>query len=116
MSPDARPGKRSERQCAYLVDSLTGIEFFKKTSRTLALEVAGVATYQQFDKGEPVFLQGDLGTAFYVILSGSVQIRVRDVNTKPEEYGYVAVTLGAGKGFGELALHADNAVRYARQG
>ena len=85
----------------FLVDCLSSIDFFQKTPRSLGLEIARVATFLKVDKGGMVFEQGTVGTAFYVILSGSVSIRVKDVK-KPDSLGYEAAVLIAGKSFGEL--------------
>jgi CRP-like cAMP-binding protein len=54
-----------------------------------ALEPVDVAA------GEVVFAQGDVGDRYYVVESGEVDV-VGD--------GHVVATLGAGEGFGEIAL------------
>ena len=92
--------------------SLAEIDFFKKRSWAVALEIAAVATYEVHEANEPVFNQGDAGTAFYVILSGSVRVKVRNM-MRADDPGYVAAVLIAGKGFGELALHTEGALRAA---
>lgn len=85
----------------FLVDCLGSIDFFQKTPRSVGIEIARVATFLKVDKGGMVFEQGTVGTAFYVILSGSVSIRVKDAR-KPDSLGYEAAVLISGKSFGEL--------------
>jgi hypothetical protein len=86
---------------SFLVDCLSSIDFFQKTPRSVGIEIARVATFLKVDKGGMVFEQGTVGTAFYVILSGSVSIRVKDAR-KPDSLGYEAAVLISGKSFGEL--------------
>jgi CRP-like cAMP-binding protein len=133
---EAPTSLRTEDDCNFLVDCLSSIDFFKKTSRALCFEIARVAWFLSLEKNETgmilyfslhtsvnhenpslivavsVFKQGELGTKFYVILKGSVSVRVQDM-LKPDDKGYEAAVLIAGKSFGELALHSDNSVRSA---
>eukprot|EP00753_Platysulcus_tardus_P017610 PLAT6444.1.p1 GENE.PLAT6444.1~~PLAT6444.1.p1 ORF type:complete len:1082 (+),score=436.89 PLAT6444.1:90-3248(+) len=53
---------------------------------------------KSYHKGQMVFAQGDPGTAFYIIYSGSVDVVIN---------GETVVALEAGTSFGELALTSD---------
>ena len=53
------------------------------------------------EAGEPVFLQGDKGDSFYIVLRGTVDIFIRDEETRDN---VKVATLRSGKSFGELAL------------
>jgi CRP-like cAMP-binding protein len=72
-----------------------------------ALGVLPAATIEQlgaglvhaaFEPGETVFEQGDVGDRFYVVESGSAEVRID---------GRLVNTLGKGDGFGEIALLDD---------
>jgi predicted MFS family arabinose efflux permease len=57
--------------------------------------LAETSRRRRFDSGDTVVRQGDPGTEFFVVISGQVDV---DVDGRP------AATLGAGDGFGEIAL------------
>ncbi|MCE5272856.1 cyclic nucleotide-binding domain-containing protein [bacterium] len=58
-----------------------------------------------FDPGDFIFKEGDIGVHFYVILEGRVEIR-------KEKSGRLLATLGQGKVFGEMAV-LENQLRSA---
>ena len=53
------------------------------------------------EAGEPVFLQGAKGESFYIVLRGTVDIYIKDEETREN---IKVATLRSGKAFGELAL------------
>jgi CRP-like cAMP-binding protein len=57
--------------------------------------------------GEVVFRQGDMGTDFYIIYQGNVDIKIHKNNQD-----VIVATLGEGEYFGEIALF-DNQPRTA---
>ena len=43
---------RTEEQCTFLIETLQNIDFFKKTTRALTLEIARVAAFLSTAKGD----------------------------------------------------------------
>lgn len=72
--------------------------FSTHTAGTMA-ELAQRITRRRFSAGDIVFRQGDEGDRFYVIYSGSVEVRVDEEGRQKK-----SVTLGVGDYFGEVAL------------
>lgn len=62
--------------------------------------LAGLCRRRSFRGGEPVFREGDPGTALYVVETGEVKILLSGAEGKE----VVLVLLGPGEYFGELAL------------
>ncbi|DBA83984.1 TPA: Rap guanine nucleotide exchange factor-like 1 [Trebouxia sp. C0004] len=67
------------------------------------LELCMYMGFASFAAGDTIFKQGEYGDHFYIILSGAVDVMVREGNTAEEEDKVVAHLL-AGAAFGELAL------------
>lgn len=96
------------------------ISEFKKLAQSAREELLRSAQLEKFEDKETVFLHGDYGDKYYVVLSGSVDISIPkypnkgesekkthdegapDEEEPPEEI--VVAQLGAQCGFGELAL------------
>ena len=60
-----------------------------------------VVGHRKVAAGNEIFRQGDVGTDFYVILHGSVNVLIKDQTTNADN---VVATLYGGDSFGELAL------------
>ena len=67
-------------------------------------KVAGTAELIPFKKDNVIFREGDLGDAFYVIRSGSIEISRKDDAGEP----YVVAYMHAGQYFGEMALLSED--------
>jgi NADH dehydrogenase len=87
---------------AWLLDLLIPPE-----SVQLRLGTAGGVVQAHYEPGEPVFRQGDLGDALYIILTGEAEV-VRESDGREQ----VLARLGAGEYFGEMAL-LENTTRNA---
>jgi CRP/FNR family transcriptional regulator, cyclic AMP receptor protein len=74
---------------------LSGCPLFKGLDADGLAKLAEVATPVDFPAGHVIARQGEIGTGFFVIVSGSVRV-VRD--------GAVVARLGAGEFFGELSV------------
>ena len=74
---------------------LSGCPLFKALDADGLAKLAAVATPVDFPAGHVIARQGEIGTGFFVIVSGSVRV-VRD--------GAVVARLGAGEFFGELSV------------
>ncbi|KAJ3414549.1 hypothetical protein HDV05_006463 [Chytridiales sp. JEL 0842] len=77
----------------------------EKLSDYLLGEVCGVVCHIQYEKDEVVFYQGDVGTAWFIILSGSVAIKKSA--TGRFEDSKTMLYIKKGEGFGDLALVND---------
>ena len=56
---------------------------------------------QSFKSGEVLFREGDPGSSFYIVLSGSVEVYLKKLNDQ------VVATRGVGEFFGEMSLLLD---------
>ena len=94
-----------ELEDLYLLEELLlRVKFISNLSIEKRLEVCRVMTYENVLPNTAVCRQGDLGTTFYIVLSGSLNVTVTNEISGQE----VTVTkLFAGDSFGELALMMD---------
>jgi CRP-like cAMP-binding protein len=76
-------------------DLLRDIELFRGVDPAHLARIADSAVEVDVPAGRPIARQGEIGTGFYLILSGSVRV-VRD--------GEVLARLGPGEFFGELSV------------
>jgi len=99
--------ERSQLQTQRLHDYLLQVKFFADLDVDSQRKCITHMLLMECRAGDFVFHQGEEGSKFYVILSGSVAVLkvVRRKDGKPE-YTQLAV-LKAGTGFGELALIND---------
>ena len=74
---------------------LAGCPLFKGIDAAGLASLAELATPVDFPAGHVIARQGDIGTGFFVVVSGSVRV-VRD--------GEIVARLGAGDFFGELSV------------
>ena len=74
---------------------LGGCPLFKGIDANGLAKLAELATPVDFPAGHVIARQGEIGTGFFVIVSGSVRV-VRD--------GAIVAHLGAGEFFGELSV------------
>ena len=102
---------RNSKNIGQLLEFIKGANFFRKlaegVSEDVAMQCCLVMTYEsvpenQVTPTQHVFTQGDLGTKFYVILSGECSIFIQS----PSETKEVRI-LSFGDCFGELGLIDD---------
>jgi CRP/FNR family transcriptional regulator, cyclic AMP receptor protein len=74
---------------------LANCPLFRGIDQTGLSELAKVATPVDFPAGHVIARQGEIGTGFFVVITGLVRV-VRD--------GQVVARLGAGEFFGELSV------------
>ena len=65
------PEKRTKSHISSLLELVKADEFFHDLPADVCEELCHVMRYKQFSTGRTVFQQGDLGTTFYIILSGA---------------------------------------------
>jgi CRP-like cAMP-binding protein len=104
------PKERTPAILNALVALTKDIEFFQTLARENSLQAhLACCSYMQvevFKPGQAIFSVGDVGDKFYVILQGSVSVKVPTNKSLPLELQEVN-TLGVGQSFGELALLRD---------
>ncbi len=86
---------------------LKNIPLFQGLGLDELLSIESHFVRQNFLSGEVVFRQGDMGTDFYIIYQGNVDIKIHKNNQD-----VIVATLGEGEYFGEIALF-DNQPRTA---
>jgi CRP-like cAMP-binding protein len=74
---------------------LAGCPLFRGVARDSLASLADVATAVDFPAGHVIARQGEIGTGFFVVVSGTVRV-VRD--------GELVARLGPGEFFGELSV------------
>jgi CRP-like cAMP-binding protein len=77
------------------VDLLRRVDLFAQVESQHLARIADVCIEADFEPGAQIVREGDVGTGFFVIVSGAVSVR-RD--------GGVIATLGPGDFFGELSV------------
>ena len=82
----------SDREKLNLVSEL---RFFGEFSEPEIWEVIHASTWQQFDPGQTIVIEGELDSAFYIIVSGRVLVKKGDT---------VVDELGGGHCFGEMGF------------
>ena len=89
-------------------DALSQVYLFRELAPNEMKRVLSISKEKKVKKNEIVFKEGDIGDAFYLIVTGSVRI-----STLVPGVGEEALTiLGEGEYFGEMAL-IDDAPRSA---
>lgn len=76
--------------------------------------VENIVNVRNYRPGESVFRQGEIGVGMYIIVSGSVNIYVEELEANSNQMSTSLVTqLNAGDFFGELALVENESRRSA---
>ncbi|KAH6562720.1 hypothetical protein BASA62_008977 [Batrachochytrium salamandrivorans] len=97
--------QRTADDIKILFRAMRDIKAFKDLSDFILGQLCGVLKYKEYESGRTVFRQGDLGTSWYIILSGSCSVQVS--NTGRVDDRTTVTTLVEGNGFGDLALVND---------
>ncbi|MBI5848946.1 MAG: cyclic nucleotide-binding domain-containing protein [Nitrospirae bacterium] len=95
--------KEKERRVAILQK----VHLFKGLRRNLLMKLLVDLVEKEYEAGELIFSEGEIGKALYIILEGSVAL-----TKKGKEAPLVLAELQAGSYFGELAL-IDQMPRFA---
>ena len=84
------------------------IPFFQKFDLENRIELIRMCELVKIWGKTTIFEQGDQGQAFYVILTGSVDVIVNETDDDGLHHSHLVRTLEAGQSFGERALEADS--------
>ncbi|KAJ3027196.1 Cyclic nucleotide-binding domain-containing protein 2, partial [Rhizophlyctis rosea] len=98
--------ERTPDDLRVLFRSMRKVGAFGKLSDFILGQLCGVLSVQKFESDRAVFRQGDVGTAWYIILTGSAVVQV--TRTNRIEDSVPVAKLDAGQGFGDLALINDS--------
>jgi len=90
-----------------LEETLAKVEIFSELPQADLARLAKVTVVRQYNDGDVIVREGELGVAFYVVSKGQVEVFRAQSGTE-----HLVATLGEGQFFGEMALF-DNHVRSA---
>ena len=103
------PARRTEADVVQLETVLSRVKFVRELTMKTRMDLCKLTGYARHGAGETLFRQGDPGEFFYVVLSGSVDVFIRD----PGGREHLVATLFNGDSFGELALMQEGNTRGA---
>ncbi|XP_077037513.1 rap guanine nucleotide exchange factor 4 isoform X2 [Agelaius phoeniceus] len=106
---DKRPLERSSEDVDIIFTRLKEVKAFEKFHPNLLQQICLCGYYENLEKGITLFRQGDIGTNWYAVLTGSLDVKVSD--TSNHQDAVTICTLGIGTAFGESIL--DNTPRHA---
>ena len=85
---------------ADVLTALSQVELFAGLPATVLQQIASVARQREFDKGELLFVEGDVGDTLLVVIAGSVTV----FRTSPEGERAALAVLEPPEVLGEIAL------------
>uniref|UniRef100_A0AAV2JZV8 Rap guanine nucleotide exchange factor 4 n=1 Tax=Knipowitschia caucasica TaxID=637954 RepID=A0AAV2JZV8_KNICA len=106
---DKRPAERSSEDVDIILARLKSVKAFERFHQTLLHQICLCGFYECLEKGITLYRQGDIGTSWYAVLSGSVDVKVSE--TSRYQDAVTICSLGTGTAFGESIL--DNTPRHA---
>ncbi|XP_037344336.2 rap guanine nucleotide exchange factor 4 isoform X2 [Pungitius pungitius] len=106
---DKRPAERSGEDVDIILARLKNVKAFERFPPTLLQQICLCGFYEVLEKGITLYRQGDIGTSWYAVLSGSLDVKVSQTSSYQD--AVTICTLGTGTAFGESIL--DNTPRHA---
>uniref|UniRef100_A0A8C1YZJ4 Rap guanine nucleotide exchange factor (GEF) 4 n=1 Tax=Cyprinus carpio TaxID=7962 RepID=A0A8C1YZJ4_CYPCA len=103
------PEERSGEDVDIILARLKSVKAFEKFHPALLQQICLCGFYECLEKGITLYRQGDIGTNWYTVLSGSLDVKVSE--TANHQDAVTICTLGIGTAFGESIL--DNTPRHA---
>uniref|UniRef100_A0A8C8A3G0 Rap guanine nucleotide exchange factor 4a n=1 Tax=Oryzias sinensis TaxID=183150 RepID=A0A8C8A3G0_9TELE len=101
--------ERSSEDVDIILARLKKVKAFKGFNPSLLQQICLCGFYEGLEKGIMLYRQGDIGTSWYTVLSGSLDVKVSETSSYQD--GVTICTLGTGTAFGESIL--DNTPRHA---
>ncbi|KAG1938953.1 rap guanine nucleotide exchange factor [Pimephales promelas] len=101
--------ERSGEDVDIILARLKSVKAFEKFHPNLLQQICLCGFYECLEKGITLYRQGDIGTNWYTVLSGSLDVKVSE--TANHQDAVTICTLGIGTAFGESIL--DNTPRHA---
>ncbi|CAK9215063.1 unnamed protein product, partial [Sphagnum troendelagicum] len=99
---------RSQNELYLLEELLTDVKFICDLPLAKRLEACMLLGYEKYEDGEKIYKQGDNGTLFYIIFTGSVKSSVWTQGVQDD----VVTIIQASKWFGDRVLETDNLLRF----
>ncbi|XP_014674517.1 PREDICTED: rap guanine nucleotide exchange factor 4-like [Priapulus caudatus] len=106
---DKRPSDRSSEDLEIIYTRLKNVKAFEKLNPMLLQQICYYGYYEDLEKGVVLYRQGDLGTNWYTVLAGTLDVNVSE--TGHTDDSVTVCTFGIGIAFGESVL--DNSPRHA---
>uniref|UniRef100_A0A8C7PK07 Rap guanine nucleotide exchange factor 4 n=1 Tax=Oncorhynchus mykiss TaxID=8022 RepID=A0A8C7PK07_ONCMY len=106
---DKRPAERSGEDVDIILARLKCVKAFERFHPSLLQQICLCGFYECLEKGITLYRQGDIGTSWYAVISGSLDVKVSE--TANHQDAVTICTLGIGTAFGESIL--DNTPRHA---
>uniref|UniRef100_A0A667ZCR8 Rap guanine nucleotide exchange factor 4 n=1 Tax=Myripristis murdjan TaxID=586833 RepID=A0A667ZCR8_9TELE len=106
---DKRPAERSGEDVDIILARLKNVKAFERFHPSLLHQICLCGFYECLERGITLYRQGDIGTSWYAVLSGSLDVKVSE--TANHQDAVTICTLGIGTAFGESIL--DNTPRHA---
>ncbi|KAF7668784.1 hypothetical protein LDENG_00284100 [Lucifuga dentata] len=103
------PAERSGEDVDIILARLKNVKAFERFRPSLLQQICLCGFYECLEKGITLYRQGDIGTSWYAVLSGSLDVKVSE--TANYQDAVTICTLGTGTAFGESIL--DNTPRHA---
>ncbi|KAM9341980.1 rap guanine nucleotide exchange factor 4 isoform 2-T2 [Pholidichthys leucotaenia] len=106
---DKRPAERSGEDVDIILARLKNVKALERFHPSLLQQICLCGFYECLEKGITLYRQGDIGTSWYAVLSGSLDVKVSETSSYQD--AVTICTLGTGTAFGESIL--DNTPRHA---
>ncbi|CAL8321788.1 unnamed protein product [Merluccius merluccius] len=106
---DKRPTERSREDVDLILARLQTLRAFERFHPCVLHQICLRGFYECLERGVTLYRQGDIGTSWYAVLSGSLDVKVSE--TANHQDAVTICTLGMGTAFGESVL--DNTPRHA---
>ncbi|XP_054642618.1 rap guanine nucleotide exchange factor 4 isoform X2 [Dunckerocampus dactyliophorus] len=98
-----RPSERSGEDVDTVLAHLQNVKLFEKFHPTFLQQICLCCFYESLEKGITLYRQGDIGTNWYAVLSGSLDVKVSE--TSRYQDAVTICTLRTGTAFGESILY-----------
>ncbi|CAL8370061.1 unnamed protein product [Arctogadus glacialis] len=99
---DKRPTERSREDVDAVLARLRTLKAFERFHPSVLQQMCLRGFYEYLERGVTLYRQGDIGTSWYAVLSGSLDVKVSE--TANHQDAVTICTLGAGTAFGESVL------------
>ncbi|XP_071484074.1 rap guanine nucleotide exchange factor 4-like [Diadema antillarum] len=99
---DKKPLDRTPEDVDIIYSRLSNLKVFTRLPPLLIQQICRFSQYEDLDQEVTLFRQGDLGINWYAVLSGSLEVQVRE--TCNDKEAATVCKLGPGAMFGESVL------------